>query len=260
MPKAKPKQLPDDAPVGLGDAVSPVAPATKLVERPEPDEAERAAIVRAASRVLDRRRRFSVNVKPVGGKLDVSYPHSHAEGGMARMLDTFGTSSGAFANDAFGWLAAAVRDSGKSVPTQQAVNSALALVDGIAPTNEVEALLAVQMAETHSLTMNMISRARQAEYVNQTAVFGSLSVKLLRAFTGQVEALERLRRGGGQTVRVEHVHVHAGGQAVVGNVAAGAGHNRKSRINPMQSTSTRSAMPMHRSNRCEGRMLGASAC
>jgi hypothetical protein len=33
-----------------------------------------------------------------------------------------------------------------------------------------------------------------------------------------VEALAKLRRGGEQTVRVEHVHVHEGGQAIVGNV------------------------------------------
>jgi hypothetical protein len=34
----------------------------------------------------------------------------------------------------------------------------------------------------------------------------------------QMEALTKLRRGGEQTVRVEHVHVHNGGQAIVGNV------------------------------------------
>ena len=47
---------------------------------------------------------------------------------------------------------------------------------------------------------------------------GGLAVKLLRTYTAQAEALAKLRRGGEQTVRVEHVHVHAGGQAVVGNV------------------------------------------
>jgi hypothetical protein len=34
----------------------------------------------------------------------------------------------------------------------------------------------------------------------------------------QVEALWRLRNGGSQFVRVEHVHVNEGGQAVIGNV------------------------------------------
>ena len=37
-------------------------------------------------------------------------------------------------------------------------------------------------------------------------------------YTAQTEALAKLRRGGEQVVRVEHVHVHPGGQAIVGNV------------------------------------------
>ena len=45
-----------------------------------------------------------------------------------------------------------------------------------------------------------------------------MAVKLLRTFALQAEALAKLRRGGEQTVRVEHVHVYPGGQAVVGNV------------------------------------------
>ena len=34
----------------------------------------------------------------------------------------------------------------------------------------------------------------------------------------QTEVLRRLRTGGQQTVRVEHVHVNHGGQAVIGDV------------------------------------------
>ena len=34
----------------------------------------------------------------------------------------------------------------------------------------------------------------------------------------QVELLRRLRNGGQQFVRVEHVHINEGGQAVIGNV------------------------------------------
>jgi hypothetical protein len=55
--------------------------------------------------------------------------------------------------------------------------------------------------------------------IPQLDSYGNLAVKLLRTYTAQLEALTKLRRGGEQTVRVEHVHVHAGGQAVVGNVS-----------------------------------------
>jgi hypothetical protein len=59
-------------------------------------------------------------------------------------------------------------------------------------------------------------------------VMASGAARLLRAYATQAEALRRLRNGGSQTVRVEHVHVNEGGQAIIGNVrsgTAGAGHH-----------------------------------
>ena len=47
---------------------------------------------------------------------------------------------------------------------------------------------------------------------------GLTAARLLRAFATQVEAHRRSRNGGQQFVRVEHVHVNDGGQAVIGNV------------------------------------------
>jgi hypothetical protein len=47
--------------------------------------------------------------------------------------------------------------------------------------------------------------------------------RLQRTYATQVEALRRLRNGGSQFVRVEHVHVNEGGQAVIGNVKAPTG-------------------------------------
>ena len=46
-------------------------------------------------------------------------------------------------------------------------------------------------------------------------------MRLVRTYAIQVETLRRLRNGGSQLVRLEHVHVHAGGQAVVGVVERG---------------------------------------
>jgi hypothetical protein len=40
----------------------------------------------------------------------------------------------------------------------------------------------------------------------------------MKAFAMQMEVLRRMRRGGEQFVRVEHVHINDGGQAVIGNV------------------------------------------
>jgi hypothetical protein len=46
----------------------------------------------------------------------------------------------------------------------------------------------------------------------------SAAARLLRAYAMQFEAYRRLRHGGDQYVRVEHVHINEGAQAVIGNV------------------------------------------
>jgi hypothetical protein len=44
------------------------------------------------------------------------------------------------------------------------------------------------------------------------------SARLSQAFAAQMEAYRRLRNGGSQFVRVEHVHINEGAQAVIGNI------------------------------------------
>ncbi|HEY8033315.1 MAG TPA: hypothetical protein VIF02_13305 [Methylocella sp.] len=56
----------------------------------------------------------------------------------------------------------------------------------------------------------------------------SAAARLLKAYAMQVEVLRRLRHGTGQYVRVEHVHIHEGGQAVIGNVMAREGDRERS--------------------------------
>ena len=55
------------------------------------------------------------------------------------------------------------------------------------------------------------------------AAKASAAARLLRTYSTQVEALRRLRNGGSQFVRVEHVHVNEGGQAIVGPVKLDTG-------------------------------------
>ena len=74
---------------------------------------------------------------------------------------------------------------------------------------------------THAMVMDLMGRIRRAKEIPQFESADNMAVKLLRTFTAQTEALAKLRRGGEQTVRVEHVHVYSGGQAVVGTIARG---------------------------------------
>ena len=56
----------------------------------------------------------------------------------------------------------------------------------------------------------------------------SAASKLSRTYTMLLDALNRHRGKGPQVVRVEHVTVHAGGQAIVGNGhPRGRGSHRK---------------------------------
>jgi len=116
-------------------------------------------------------------------------------------------------------LEVAVRGRGEARGREAAsVNAALALMEAVAPQDELEGALAVQMASNHALTMEMLCRAKSTENTEHLALYGNLAVKLQRTFTAQIEALARLRGKGQQTVRVEHVTVAPGAQAIVGNV------------------------------------------
>ena len=97
-----------------------------------------------------------------------------------------------------------------------------AAVHSLAPRDGLEALLAVQMVGVHSLAMKFLAIAALE---GQTTAGIELSTsrvdRLLRTFTAQMEALKKYRSKGEQRCIVEHVHVHSGGQAVVGSVTAG---------------------------------------
>jgi hypothetical protein len=104
------------------------------------------------------------------------------------------------------------------------MNAALAMIEAAAPKDEIEGALAIQMACTHTAAMSVLAKL-DAAFVTErrVAAFGSAAARLLRAFANQVEVLRRLRQGGHQYVRVEHVHINEGGQAVIGNVKGSQG-------------------------------------
>jgi hypothetical protein len=177
--------------------------------------------VDAADRISKRRKRVQASIESYdAGALRIGW--------SAQLTDAFGTTSNDFANVTLNQALKALPLSEDSLPG--IMNAVLATVDGARPKDEIEAMLTSQMVVTHALAMDFMGRARRAEHVAQLDSCGGMAVKLLRTFTAQAEALAKLRRGGEQTVRVEHVHVHAGGQAVVGNVnqREGGGYNESS--------------------------------
>jgi hypothetical protein len=134
------------------------------------------------------------------------------------------TLSSAFVNSSLLQLQAAAQLPCGGI-SETATNAALALIEAAAPRNEIEGALAVQMACTHAATMSALARFRGGGGSERRVVaLATAAARLMRAYPVHVETLRRLRHGGDQYVRVEHVHVNDGGQAVIGNVnTAGSG-------------------------------------
>ena len=103
----------------------------------------------------------------------------------------------------------------------------LSMVTGIEPRDQLEAMLAAQMAAVHNATMTFARRLNHVDNIPQQDSAERAFNKLARTFASQLEALKRYRSAGNQTVRVEHVTVHEGGQAIVGNVHGGRGSPEK---------------------------------
>jgi hypothetical protein len=158
---------------------------------------------------LRRRSNYSAKAHPPDGNGKVWWE------GLKKAM---GTSSSAFVDASLIQLQAAARLPGGGV-SEIAVNSALALIEAVAPKDEIEGALAIQMACTHTAAMAILARMDGYCRIQSTAICVAAAARLMRAYVAQLEALRRLRHGGSQLVRVEHVHVSEGGQAIIGNVS-----------------------------------------
>jgi hypothetical protein len=121
----------------------------------------------------------------------------------------------------------------------QQVSAALAGLSGIAPKDELEGMMAAQLVAAHSAAMECYRRAMIGEqtFEGRRENLGQAN-KLSRTFAALVEALDRHRGKGQQYVKVEHVHIHQGGQAIVGAVTPGGGGIEKSEGQPHASAVT----------------------
>jgi hypothetical protein len=208
--------------------------ADKLAKRPPPNPVERAQITKARKRTKARAQRIAMHIENRGEAGSVVYPaHSDDEGHEYRLADAFGTRSRQFVYSMLNGLGKATEDHSLDYnfspgsPNQLAFNAALAVIDGVRPKDEIEAMLAAHMAVTNIVLLELVARTRgsiaghryEGDGIKRLDVLGNLTNKFMRTYTLQVEALARKRRKGEQNIRVKHVHVYDGGQAIVGNVS-----------------------------------------
>ena len=116
-----------------------------------------------------------------------------------------------------------VKNSDKEERDRQLSATVAALV-GIGPKDELEGMMAAQLIAAHNAAMECYRRAMIGEQTFEGRRENLAQAnKLSRTYAALLEALNRHRGKGQQKVTVEHVHVHAGGQAVVGMVAPSPG-------------------------------------
>ena len=108
-------------------------------------------------------------------------------------------------------------------------NAAITALKGMKPGDELEGMLSAQLIAIHNAVMECCRRAMLG---NQTFEGRRESLnqanKLSRTYAALTEALDRHRGKGQQRITVEHVNVHAGGQAIVGAVTPRDGSSRRS--------------------------------
>jgi hypothetical protein len=112
------------------------------------------------------------------------------------------------------WL----KHSDKETRDQQCDATVAGLI-GIGPRDELEGMIAAQLLAAHNAAMECYRRAMLGEqsFEGRRENLGQAN-KLSRTYAVLLDALNRHRGKGQQKVTVEHVHVNAGGQAIVGVV------------------------------------------
>lgn len=185
---------------------------TAKLDKPEPGAAERSAIASACEASRGRL------VRPVVAFEDGALAASHSDhaGWTNQLADALGSVSDAFLTVGLAQLERLTRRRGASYMSDPtSLNAGLALVAAVDPDNELEGAMAIQMAGTHALAVEMMVRAMQAESADVAQLYASLGAKLQNTFSAQVMALTKLRGGGKQQVEVRHVYVN--GNAVIGD-------------------------------------------
>jgi hypothetical protein len=186
-----------------------------------PTDNEIAVVRRMADRMKTARpaAHYKIEESPEG-RPTLRADHCEPAMNAALLHDTFATASTELATGLRDQLMQVSR-TGSDLKAEE-LNRILAVVRGISPRDETEALLACQMAAIHNATMVAARRLNHVENIPQQDSASNMLNKLARTFVLQVDALKRHRSTGIQTIQVQHVTVNDGGQAIVGDVT----HNR----------------------------------
>ncbi len=163
-----------------------------------------------------------VETSPLAESLQAAEPPAPDGDGMAARRSITGSANKALAHRLIDELRGALwlpADTSSKV-CRDKMQAAMAALAGIKPQDEIEGMLGVQMVATHTAALECLRRAMLPEQSFEARQANLKHAdKLMKTYLQQVAALDRHRGKGAQKVVVEHVHVAAGGQALVGAIS-----------------------------------------
>jgi len=169
------------------------------------------------------------------GKNSVIHKEKNPDKFGPQLLETTGSTDADFS----GTILTQVTSTLHLKDNESTANFTAALMHGLKPRDETEGILIAQMAGTHNLIMEYMSKAMiPGQYLEAADDYTNRAYKLMNIFLKQIETLEKYRgKGAQQKVIVEHVHIHEGGQAVVGHIESkprGRGMIKKNKAKPRE--------------------------
>jgi hypothetical protein len=189
-------------------------PATSPQKKYLPKPEESAAIQKA---VEERKIAPAPRLKVENNVITIDHPDKVI--GLLLMLNALGTLDREFMSGLLDQLAGAT--SRGSDVSETDLNFMVSVIKGIEPRDQLESMLAAQMAATHMAMLWFVRGLQRVENLPQQDAAERAINKFARTYVAQMEALKRYRSGGEQKVTVQHVSVSEGGQAIVGNVTQG---------------------------------------
>ena len=169
--------------------------------------AERTAVDRHFAR-REAKPSVRLKVSKNGSAAQIGVDHPDEQIGLALVMEALASADWDFVHGILNQLGKASAQGQEDIDERK-FNFMLSVIKGIEPRDQLEAMLAAQMAAVHVTTMT---------FARVATVHISAFNKLTRTFAMQIEALKRYRSGAEQKVTLQHVSVAEGGQAIVGNV------------------------------------------
>jgi len=193
-----------------------------------------------------------LKVSENGGQTSITLDDPKSGIGDLLLMEALGSMDPDFVDGLLRQLGDAGAQDGKV--NEKTLNFMLAVVKGVKPKDQVEAMLAAQMAAVHIAAMRFAGDLTRVEtMLEQDSAERALN-KLTRTFTTQTEALKRYRTGGEEKVTLRDVAIAEGAQESVGNVAHASPDDPEKTAASQQALANARIIPMPRSEKGKERV------